>query len=105
MATFTDGCTIAQASPPSMKLPISLALDWPHRVPGAQPSLDFSQSHDWRFEPLDDVAFLAVQLARQAAAFAARTQPCTTPPMRRLPQPSCLAAFISQKSLMWLGRC
>ncbi|WP_244080619.1 1-deoxy-D-xylulose-5-phosphate reductoisomerase [Corynebacterium striatum] len=68
MATFTDGCTIAQASPPSMKLPISLALDWPHRVPGAQPSLDFFQSHDWRFEPLDDVAFPAVQLARQAAA-------------------------------------
>ena len=46
MATFKDGCTIAQVSPPSMKLPISLALNWPHRVPGAQPALDFAQAHD-----------------------------------------------------------
>ncbi|MDK4207851.1 1-deoxy-D-xylulose-5-phosphate reductoisomerase [Corynebacterium accolens] len=68
MATFKDGCTIAQASPPSMKLPISLALNWPQRVPGAQPALDFSQAHTWNFEPLDDVSFPAVSLAREAAA-------------------------------------
>lgn len=68
MATFTDGCTIAQCSPPSMKLPISLALDWPRRVPGAQPALDFSTAHDWHFEPLDDEAFPAVRLAREVAA-------------------------------------
>ncbi|MER0100601.1 1-deoxy-D-xylulose-5-phosphate reductoisomerase [Corynebacterium sp. KPL2734] len=68
MATFKDGCTIAQASPPSMKLPISLALNWPQRVPGAQPALDFSQAHTWHFEPLDDAAFPAVSLAREAAA-------------------------------------
>ena len=67
MITFTDGATIAQASPPSMKLPISLALDWPHRVAGAQPALDFTQAHDWRFEPLDDAAFPAVALARDVA--------------------------------------
>ena len=35
MVTFNDGSTIAQASPPDMKLPISLALGWPRRVPGA----------------------------------------------------------------------
>ncbi|MDO5032489.1 1-deoxy-D-xylulose-5-phosphate reductoisomerase [Corynebacterium sp.] len=68
MATFTDGCTIAQCSPPSMKLPISLALNWPQRVPGAQPSLDFSTAHEWRFEPLDDASFPAVSLARSAVA-------------------------------------
>lgn len=68
MAAFKDGCTIAQASPPSMKLPISLALNWPQRVPGAQPALDFSQAHTWHFEPLDDVSFPAVSLAREAAA-------------------------------------
>lgn len=67
MVTFTDGATIAQASPPSMMLPIALALDWPHRVPQAQPALDFSTAHDWRFEPLDDAAFPAVQLAREVA--------------------------------------
>lgn len=65
--TFVDGCTIAQASPPSMKLPISHALAWPQRVADAQPALDFSQAHDWRFEPLDDEAFPAVQLARDVA--------------------------------------
>ena len=67
MVTFADGATIAQASPPSMKLPISHALNWPHRIPGAQPALDFSQASEWTFEPLDDDAFPAVKLARQAA--------------------------------------
>lgn len=66
--TFADGATIAQASPPSMMLPISHALAWPERIPGAQPALDFSQASDWTFEPLDDEAFPAVRLAREAAA-------------------------------------
>ncbi|MGO2548607.1 1-deoxy-D-xylulose-5-phosphate reductoisomerase [Corynebacterium casei] len=66
MATFKDGSTIAQASPPSMKLPISLSLDWPHRVPDAQPALDFSQVLDWHFEPVGK-AFTAVQLAADVA--------------------------------------
>ena len=35
MVTFCDGSTIAQASPPDMRLPIALALGWPARVPGA----------------------------------------------------------------------
>ncbi|WP_407922008.1 1-deoxy-D-xylulose-5-phosphate reductoisomerase [Corynebacterium mustelae] len=67
MVTFTDGATIAQASPPSMKLPISLALNWPHRVPNAQPALDFSAVATWDFFPVDDTAFPAVQLARDVA--------------------------------------
>lgn len=67
MVTFADGATIAQASPPSMKLPIALALAWPHRVPGAQPALDFGQAHTWTFEAVDDRAFPAVQLAREVA--------------------------------------
>lgn len=66
MVTFVDGSTIAQASPPSMKLPIALALGWPERVPEAQRSLDFSQASTWEFEPLDDEVFPAVELARRA---------------------------------------
>ncbi|MEJ5927014.1 1-deoxy-D-xylulose-5-phosphate reductoisomerase [Corynebacterium sp. H128] len=66
MVTFHDGATIAQASPPSMKLPISMALDWPNRVAGAQPALDFTDAMNWTFEPVDDAAFPAVQLAREA---------------------------------------
>ena len=66
MVTFCDGSTIAQASPPSMKIPISLGMLWPDRVPNAAPACDFTQSHEWTFEPLDNEVFPAVELARQA---------------------------------------
>ncbi len=65
--TFCDGATIAQASLPSMKLPISLALHWPDRVPEAEPAIDFTQSATWSFEPVDNTAFPAVELAREVA--------------------------------------
>ncbi|MCV7166499.1 hypothetical protein H7I75_20280, partial [Mycobacterium stomatepiae] len=66
MVTFTDGSTIAQASPPDMRLPIALALGWPARVPGAAAACDFTRASTWEFEPLDDEVFPAVQLARRA---------------------------------------
>lgn len=66
MVTFVDGSTIAQASPPDMKLPISLALGWPRRVPGAAASCDFTTASTWEFEPLDNDVFPAVDLARHA---------------------------------------
>ncbi|WP_191499091.1 1-deoxy-D-xylulose-5-phosphate reductoisomerase [Mycobacterium simulans] len=66
MVTFIDGSTIAQASPPDMKLPISLALGWPHRVPGAATCCDFTNPQVWEFEPLDTDVFPAVELARYA---------------------------------------
>jgi len=65
MVEFTDGSTIAQASPPDMRLPISLGLDWPHRVPGVGVPLDWTRSQSWTFEPLDDDAFPAVTLAKR----------------------------------------
>ena len=58
MVTFTDGATIAQASPPSMKLPIALALDF-----------SAATATNWEFMPVDDEAFPAVQLARQVATY------------------------------------
>lgn len=64
MVEFVDGSTIAQASPPDMKLPIALALDWPRRVPGAGAPLDWTHAQEWTFEPLDGVAFPAVELAK-----------------------------------------
>jgi 1-deoxy-D-xylulose-5-phosphate reductoisomerase len=66
MVTFTDGSTIAQASPPDMKLPIALALGWPDRVPAAAAACDFSTASTWEFEPLNDEVFPAVALARRA---------------------------------------
>lgn len=66
MVTFTDGSTIAQASPPDMKLPISLALGWPARVPASAAACDFSTASTWEFEPVDTTVFPAVELARHA---------------------------------------
>ncbi len=64
MVEFVDGSTIAQASPPNMKGPISLALHHPHRVPGATKPIDWSTSHTWSFAPIDESRFPAVALAR-----------------------------------------
>jgi 1-deoxy-D-xylulose-5-phosphate reductoisomerase len=66
MVTFTDGSTIAQASPPDMRLPIALALGWPERVPAAAAPCTWDVPQAWTFEPLDDDAFPGVRLARQA---------------------------------------
>lgn len=66
MVTFTDGSTIAQASPPDMKLPIALALGWPSRVPDAALACDFTTGSTWEFEPLDATVFPAVELAKEA---------------------------------------
>lgn len=68
MVEFVDGATIAQASPPDMRLPISLALDAPRRIPGVGAPLDWSRAQSWTFEPLDEDAFPAVALAKQVGA-------------------------------------
>ncbi|QIM17111.1 1-deoxy-D-xylulose-5-phosphate reductoisomerase [Leucobacter insecticola] len=64
MVEFVDGSTIAQASPPDMRLPIALGLNWPHRVEGSAMPLDWSTATSWEFLPLDDTVFPAVQLAK-----------------------------------------
>jgi 1-deoxy-D-xylulose-5-phosphate reductoisomerase len=65
MVEFVDGSTIAQCSPPDMRLPISLGLDWPNRVAGVGAPLDWSTASAWTFEPLDTEAFPAVELAKR----------------------------------------
>ncbi|WP_028266579.1 1-deoxy-D-xylulose-5-phosphate reductoisomerase [Arthrobacter sp. MA-N2] len=67
MVEFVDGSIIAQASPPDMRLPIALGLGWPDRVPGAAKACDWTQATSWTFEPLDSLAFPAVELAKYAA--------------------------------------
>ncbi len=67
MVEFTDGSTLAQCSPPDMRLPIALGLGWPERVPGAARPCDWTKAATWTFEPLDNVAFPAVGLAKEAA--------------------------------------
>jgi len=92
MVTFTDGSTIAQASPPDMKLPISLALGWPERVAGAAAACDFSTASTWEFEPLDAAVFPAVDLARHAG----RTGGCLTA-VYNAANEEAAAAFLDRK--------
>jgi len=65
MVEFHDGSVIAQASPPSMKLPIALALSWPDRTVGVIPPIDWNTSHTWSFNPIDNAKFPAIELARR----------------------------------------
>lgn len=67
MVEFIDGSTIAQASPPDMRIPIAMGMAWPDRVPDAAPGCDWTQAATWQFFPLDSAAFPAVDVARRAA--------------------------------------
>lgn len=66
MVEFVDGSTIAQASPPDMRIPISLGMAWPQRLPDVAPGCDWSTATSWDFSPLDEEAFPAVRIARIA---------------------------------------
>ncbi|WP_062287208.1 1-deoxy-D-xylulose-5-phosphate reductoisomerase [Demequina phytophila] len=68
MVEFVDGATIAQASPPDMRLPIALGLSWPDRLADVAPRLDWTHAQSWTFEPLDEEAFPAIRLMRDAVA-------------------------------------
>lgn len=68
MVEFVDGSVIAQASYPDMKLPIALAMGWPNRVPNTTPALDWTKSHSWQFEPLDEDVFASVRIAREVGS-------------------------------------
>lgn len=68
MVEFVDGSTMAQASPPDMRIPIALGLDWPHRLPDIAPGCDWTKAATWEFYPLDTDAFPAVDVARRAGA-------------------------------------
>jgi 1-deoxy-D-xylulose-5-phosphate reductoisomerase len=66
MVEFHDGSTIAQVSPPDMRLPISLALGWPQRVADAAKPVDWTTAQSWQFEPVDHEAFPLLGLAIRA---------------------------------------
>ena len=89
MVEFVDGSTIAQASPPDMRLPIALGLAWPDRLPGAVRPCSWEAPTAWTFEPVDDVVFPAVGLARAAVAGSA-----THPAVMNATNEEAVAAFV-----------
>jgi 1-deoxy-D-xylulose-5-phosphate reductoisomerase len=92
MVEFTDGSTMAQASPPDMRLPIALALGWPDRVAGAAAAVDWAAAHRWEFQPLDDEAFPAIALARAAGRAGG-----LVPAVLNAANEEAVAAFLAQR--------
>jgi 1-deoxy-D-xylulose-5-phosphate reductoisomerase len=90
MVEFTDGSTIAQASPPTMLIPIALGLAWPERLQEVAPAVDWKTAQKWEFFPLDNQAFPAVELARLAGSSGG-----TAPAVYNAANEECVAAFRS----------
>lgn len=97
MVEFVDGSTLAQVSPPDMRLPIALGLTWPERVPGAIGGMDWTQAQQWTFEPLDEDAFPAIRVARAAVA-----ESPLHPAVFNAANEECVAAFVAG-TLSFLG--
>ncbi|MDU0348068.1 1-deoxy-D-xylulose-5-phosphate reductoisomerase [Actinomyces sp. MRS3W] len=98
MVEFNDGATIAQASPPDMRLPIALGLTWPHRpdLAGLVTPQAWDTPTAWTFEPLDADTFPAVDLARAAVGASA-----THPAVLNAANEQAVAAFLDGR-LNWL---
>ena len=88
MVEFVDGSTLVQASPPTMLIPIALGMAWPDRVPDTAPPVDWTTTNTWEFSPLDDEAFPAVRLAREAG-----TAGGTAPAVYNADNEVCVEAF------------
>ena len=97
MVEFIDGSTIAQASPPDMRLPIALGLVWPNRITGLASGCDWTQATSWTFEPLDTDVFKAVELAKLAG-----TKAGTAPAVLNGANEVAVAAFLAGE-LSFLG--
>lgn len=92
MVEFADGATIAQASPPDMRLPIALGLSWPERLEQISTPNAWDAPVSWTFEPLDDETFPAVSLARAAV-----TASPLHPAVLNAANEECVAAFLEGK--------
>jgi 1-deoxy-D-xylulose-5-phosphate reductoisomerase len=97
MVEFVDGSTIAQASPPDMRLPIALGLVWPNRISGLTTGCDWTKATTWSFEPLDREVFTAVELAKLAG-----TKAGTAPAVLNGANEVAVAAFLASE-LPFLG--
>ncbi|MEY4037446.1 MAG: hypothetical protein RL201_827 [Actinomycetota bacterium] len=92
MVQYVDGSTIAQASPPNMKGPISFAINYPDRVKAATTPIDWTQSHTWTFAPVDNERFPAIDLARRCGTLGGGL-----PAIFNAANEVCVAAFVARK--------
>ena len=66
LVTFTDGSTLAQLSPPDMRVPIQYALSWPGRLPAVRRPLDLPALGALTFRAPDVRRFPCLALAAEA---------------------------------------
>jgi 1-deoxy-D-xylulose-5-phosphate reductoisomerase len=92
MVEFIDGSTMAQASPPNMKVPIALALSWPDRLENISPAIDWNKASNWNFEQVDEKVFSALNVARKAGQAAG-----TAPTVMNAANEECVSSFIERK--------
>jgi 1-deoxy-D-xylulose-5-phosphate reductoisomerase len=90
MVEFIDGSTLAQVSPPDMRLPLSLGLGWPNRVPDVVQGCDWTKASTWEFHPVDDEAFPSVKLACEVGEAGG-----TMPAVFNAANEECVAAFMA----------
>lgn len=97
MVEFSDGSTMAQVSPPDVRLPLALGLGWPDRVPDAAPTCDWTKASTWEFFPVDDEAFPGVKLAYEVGSVGG-----TMPAVFNAANEELVAAFLAER-LPFLG--
>lgn len=66
LVEFTDGATLAQLSPPDMRVPIQYALTWPRRMLSERAKLDLAALASLTFRAPDESRFPALRLVRDA---------------------------------------
>ena len=66
LVEFEDGATLAQLSPPDMRVPIQYALSWPRRLPAERARLDLPTLSALTFRAPDRRRFPALDLVRDA---------------------------------------
>ncbi|MDO5671738.1 MAG: 1-deoxy-D-xylulose-5-phosphate reductoisomerase [Actinomycetaceae bacterium] len=92
LVEFIDGSTLAQASPPDMRLPIALGLTLPQRLDRVASPCNWDEATQWTFEPVDEQTFPAISLARQAVS----STP-THPAVLNAANEVCVEAFLHER--------
>jgi 1-deoxy-D-xylulose-5-phosphate reductoisomerase len=92
MVEYDDRAVMAQLGLPDMKIPISLALSYPKRLPNTMPSLDLTDISALTFEKPDTDTFVCLKLAYDALA--AGDTYCTA---LNAANEVCVAAFLEGK--------
>lgn len=66
LVTFADGATLAQLSPPDMRVAIQYALTWPERLPSERAKLDLAEIGALTFRRPDPDRFPCLRLVKEA---------------------------------------